>query len=98
MRVTQSPFRQFFFAAGAVAAAGDCAGFAGPASLATRNFTRPMTSSAEVLYWLLRRYLPFTTSVGVLATCIAMICESAWRAFRSTLNDFDAATKSAAFT
>ena len=39
-----------------------------------------------------------TTSVGVLGTCMAVIWLSAWRILRSTLNDFDAATKFSAFT
>ena len=46
---------------------------------------------------LLRRYLPATTSVGVPLTCMAMIWLSAWRILRSTLKDFDAATKFSGF-
>src|SRR5690349_4182720 len=78
------------------AAAGAAAAGAVPASFAMRNFTTLMTSSGLFMTSPMRRYLPFTMSVGVPLTFIAMICESAWRILRSTLNDFDAATKSAA--
>src|SRR4051812_9946944 len=84
---------QGFLAAGAAAAAG----FAAALSLATRKLISAIMLSVFRLS-LFRRYLPATTSAGVPLICMAMIWLSAWRIFRSTLKDFEAATKFSGFT